>query len=128
MLASLSKSFDTDINDIQHNILETINDAKSEETNNNFKTTTAAIDGLKTQTVIENPETINAHKLVKPDPVNDTINVALDLKQMVDIFNTNENENEKDDVEEDAEEEEEEKGDVKELNNKKKKKKKKKKT
>ena len=158
MLASLSQSFDADINDIQNTQIETINAAKLntnldtnvttiiandslkldvyynpdvtinadnlEEVGRNSETIVAAADGLIMPIFIENPETINAHKLVKTEPIIDTINIALDLKQMVDIFNTNENEN--DDAEE--EEEEEDKENAKEPNNKKKKKKKKKKT
>ena len=123
MLASLSQSFDTDINDIQHNKNDTINAHILEDTNNNFETTNAATYGLKIDINDKIIDTINAHKIVILDPSIDTINTALDLKQMVDIFNTNEEE-------EDSEEDDADKGeldkDVKEPNKRKKKKKKKK--
>jgi hypothetical protein len=162
MLDSLSQSFDTDINDIRSNIIDTITAAKLETIEANIDT----FDGILTDTTTEITETINAHKIEGDNNINetdivvndalkisnnietivsiygnkiedtittiDTVKDPINLKQMVDIFNTKENEmnkekegdNEAEDGEEEEDAEETSKG---EPNNKKKKKKKKKK-
>ena len=119
MLASLSRSFDLDIND---NKLDTetghklVNDLTVIDTikpsSNGFKfgsiyenndtinadklvkdltvneTINPVSDGLKSVLCIENNDIINADKLVKDLTVIETINPTLNLTQMVDIFNS----------------------------------------
>jgi hypothetical protein len=130
MLDSLSQSFDDEtyinntatIYETNNNLNDTIYVDKLEEVKDRDDTIVADTIGLNLTHNIEIIESINDHKLDEQIRVSETIPIALDLKQMVNIFNTNENE--KDDPEDDEVSEE----DVKEPNNKKKRNKKKKKT
>ena len=118
MLASLSKSFDSDINDNKNDTINAHTLVKDLTVND---TIISGSDGLKIDLPLENNDIIIGHKLIEPLIASDTIKVALDLKQMVDIFN--DQDDAEDDLEDDAE-----KGDttITISNNKKKKKKKKK--
>jgi hypothetical protein len=113
MLDSLSQSFDDEtyinntatIYETNDNLNDTIYADKLEEQTDSIETVNVANPCLDFDTINENIETINGHKIDETNISSDTTYTALDLKQMVDIFNTNENENEneKDDVENDAE-------------------------
>jgi hypothetical protein len=112
------------ISDTNNKINETIYDVKLEDNTIELNTINVDISGLKMTPDVELYESINADKSEKVnvinDTMNDTINAALDLKQMVNIFNNQEDDEDDAEVSDDAN-----KG---EPNNKKKKKKKKKKT
>jgi hypothetical protein len=148
MLASLSQSFDSNSETIYDNKSDNIFDAnvyaddldKLVETDvtiyahnlvenkDECVTTNADTHGLKMTSNSEINESINGHKLEDIIVTTDMVKSALDLKQMVDIFNTNEEKDEeKDDADDDTDKGEPDKEDVNEPNNTKKKKKKKKK-
>jgi len=119
MLASLSQSFDSDINDnkidsitghkiVNENmVIDTIIpgiDALNKSlvgdnsdsiighkiVNENMvnETIIPGIDALNKSLVGDNSDSIIGHKLIEPSLVNDTIKPALNLTQMVDIFNS----------------------------------------
>jgi hypothetical protein len=149
MLASLSQSFDADINDIQNNKIAIINDAKIYS---ELETTIVANDGLELLHAIENTESINGHILEESENSLETINIAQDGLKLSNIISNSETINDHTIIEQnplnetmksaldlkqmvdifntnenDNETENDEEEDPKEPNNKKKKKKKKKK-
>jgi hypothetical protein len=85
MLASLSKSFDSDINDHK---LDSIIGHKLVKEMTVIDTIVPGKDGLNKSLVDDNYDSIIGHKLIEPSLVNDTIKTALNLTQMVDIFNS----------------------------------------
>jgi hypothetical protein len=110
MLASLSQSFDADINDIKldtsyvpstiETILEkpvTINAQSLEKISDTYETINVATDGLEMDSPNDISDSIYGHKIIKETDIIETIETALNLTQMVDIFNA------QDDLEEDAE-------------------------
>ena len=120
MLVSLSRSFDDDVNYTMVENTETINGHKIVTEIDKIETINSATDGLKIEPNNEKSDSINGHKIVTEIDKIESIQPALNLTQMVDIFN-DQNDAE-DDLEDDAE-----KGDpTTTINNKKKKKKKKK--
>jgi hypothetical protein len=137
------------INDVVTNqskpVIETINDVVVNQTTSVIETiydvtanqTTSVIDtiiehinaennGIKIDTTIENSDIINGHDFVKDIFINDSVKTDIDLKQIVDIFNSQDDPEEDTEVTDDPDKGDTDKGDPTSSNKKKKNKKKKK--
>jgi hypothetical protein len=130
MLASLSKSFDTDINDIKldtifENSVTTIADSL-EKALHISDTQIPEMNDIKIESPTHIYDSINGQISVEETAITETEKPALNLKQMVDIFNTQDDVEEDAEVSDDPDKEEPEKADTSSNNKKKKKKKKKK--
>jgi len=75
MLASLSQSFDSDINDTK---LDSINTHNLVNPLITIETIVSGSDGLNKSSFVDNSDIINGHKLIKEMTVNDTIMPGLD--------------------------------------------------